>query len=66
MKITVNDREETVAEDSTVADLIEGKGLHPGTVLVEHNGTIVLQGRWGTTFLKDEDRLEILRCVGGG
>ena len=66
MLVLLNGRESDLPEGMTVADLIAQKNLHPGTLLVELNGELVKQDAWPDIVLKEEDRLEILRFVGGG
>ena len=66
MLVLLNGRESDLPEGMTVADLIAQKNLRPGTLLVELNGELVKQYAWPDIVLKEEDRLEILRFVGGG
>jgi len=66
LKIILNGKEEQVEERTTVAGLVKLKGLAPGTIIVEYNNELVKQENWDATVLKSDDRLEILRFVGGG
>ena len=66
MKITVNGKKESIEEGATVAGLIALKGLNPDTVIVEYNDDLMKKGEWSDIALKENDRLEILRFVGGG
>ncbi len=66
MKITLNGREENLGEGTTLAGLIAMKGLDPDTVIVEHNYELVKKEAWSGILLKENDRIEILRFVGGG
>ena len=68
MKITLNGEERELEERQTVAELVESIGPHNNGrgVAVAVNGEVVTRGRWTTTALADEDRVEILRAVGGG
>lgn len=66
MKIILNGKEENVEEGTTVAGLVALKGLDPRTVIVEYNYELVKEERWDGIVLKENDRLEILRFVGGG
>ena len=45
---------------------LESLGVNPRTVAVEHNGEIVERSAFAATVLKDGDRVEIVRMVGGG
>lgn len=66
VKIIVNGKEEMIDESVTVADLIASKKLHPNALLVEYNYELIQKENWNQTALKENDRLEILRLVGGG
>ena len=66
MKITLNGKEEISSRGMTVADLISSKGINPDTVIVEYNYELIKKEAWGGIVLKENDRLEILRFVGGG
>jgi sulfur carrier protein len=45
---------------------LEQLGADPRTVAVEHNGEIIDRGSYATLVLKEGDRVEIVRMVGGG
>ena len=47
-------------------DFIKSLGLDPRTVAVEKNGEIVRRETWEATKLLEEDKLEVIRFVGGG
>jgi len=66
MKIILNGKEEILGEATTVAGLIALKEINPKVVIVEHNYTLIKKEDWNVTAIKENDRLEILRFVGGG
>lgn len=68
MKITVNGEEREFDDGPTVAELVEtfGPQNNGRGIAVAVNGEVVTRGRWTTTTLADDDRVEILRAVGGG
>jgi len=66
LRITLNGREENLGEGTTLAGLIALKGLNPDTVIVEYNYELVKKETWSDILLKENDRIEILRFVGGG
>lgn len=66
MKITLNGKKEIIEEGATVAGLIALKSLNPDAVIVEYNDDLMKKGEWSDRALKEDDRLEILRFVGGG
>ncbi|MCL6560117.1 MAG: sulfur carrier protein ThiS [Firmicutes bacterium] len=66
MLVVLNGRKADLPEGITVADLVAQKNLDPEAVIVEHNGELVKKDTWPVLVLKENDRLEILRFVGGG
>ena len=66
MDIQLNGQPTPVAAGITIGDLIREKDLDPGTVVVEHNLTIITTDDLDQITLKQNDALEILRFVGGG
>ena len=65
MNLRINDENrESGAKDIT--GLLEELGIHPKSVLVEHNGTALRREEWESTSIHDGDRLEIIRVVAGG
>ncbi|MEN3329582.1 MAG: sulfur carrier protein [Acidobacteriota bacterium] len=65
MKVFVNGALREV-EISTLAELITELDLPVARIAVELNREVVRRGDWGSTMLKDEDRIEIVHFVGGG
>lgn len=66
MIIVVNGKDAEFGEGSTMATVIERYGLNADTVVIEHNGIIVLRGAWPQTALAPGDKLELVTFVGGG
>jgi thiamine biosynthesis protein ThiS len=50
----------------TVAELAERYGLHPNSILIEHNGVALHRREWSGRELSESDRLEFVRVVAGG
>ncbi|MBR6372950.1 MAG: sulfur carrier protein ThiS [Victivallales bacterium] len=50
----------------TLAGYLAKNGLDKGRVAVEINGDIVPKAKYADTVLKDGDKVEIVRFVGGG
>ena len=65
MKVFVNGEPREV-ETSTLADLITELDLPVARIAIELNREVVRRSDWGSTILKDEDRIEIVHFVGGG
>ncbi len=51
---------------ANLMEFIKSLGLDPRTVAVERNGAILKRDLWENTELLEEDKLEIIRFVGGG
>ena len=66
MNIQLNGKRASVENNTTIGQLIHGKGLDPAAVVVEHNLAIVPADDWDQVCLQENDRLEILKFVGGG
>ena len=66
MRIVVNGAPRVLDKERSVADLLAALGLEAETVVVERNGEIVTSARFCETGLVENDRLEVLRFVGGG
>ena len=66
MRIRVNGEDRDVADDATVASLLELLELPSGRVAVERNKRIVRRATYAQTPLAEGDELEIVTLVGGG
>jgi thiazole synthase len=66
MQITVNGEPRTVAEPSTLADLVAELNLAGQRIAVELNREIVPHGHYESRPLSPDDRIEIVRAIGGG
>ncbi|MEN1927155.1 sulfur carrier protein ThiS [Luteimonas sp. MJ293] len=66
MEIVLNGDTVTVDADSTVATLLQAKGLGERRVAVEVNGDILPRGRHAEHVLAAGDRVEIVHALGGG
>lgn len=64
--ITVNGEPVEMSAGTTVANLVEARGLDRLRVAVELNGSIVPRGAFDDTLLHDDDKVEIVHFVGGG
>ena len=67
MKITLNGAERELSPAPlNVSGLIRHLALGPQPVLVERNGTAVLQREFDEEPIEDGDTIEIVRMVAGG
>lgn len=66
MQITVNGKQEKLVKEISINEFLEKKDQDPKTVVVEYNGKIVKREKWPEILLQENDKLEILKFVGGG
>jgi sulfur carrier protein len=53
-------------KDITIVELLEVLDIEKDTVVVEVNKDIIPRNDYTTYMLKEDDKLEIVRFVGGG
>ncbi|HKG59450.1 MAG TPA: sulfur carrier protein ThiS [Pyrinomonadaceae bacterium] len=66
MKFFVNGEPKDLNGTQTLAELIEQLDLPGARIAIELNRDVVRRSDWGSTMLKDDDRIEIVHFVGGG
>ncbi len=66
MRIFLNGEIRDIQEGSTVSVLLKTLGFQEEGVVVERNGDIVERSQYATTTLSENDKLELVRFVGGG
>lgn len=64
--VILNGRPESLPAGTTIASLLEARGLPIALVAVEHNGTILRRDDFQSAIVRTGDRLEIVHFVGGG
>ncbi len=65
MNIIINGKKEDISAQS-IAAYVSNSPLDPKTLVVEHNGQVIVSDQWGDTLLREGDQLELLSFVGGG
>ncbi|UOD34848.1 sulfur carrier protein ThiS [Deferribacteraceae bacterium V6Fe1] len=66
MKITLNGKDTELEKNITVSELLQNLKIHSKVVVVEINGNIVEKDNFDNTFIKENDKVEVVRFVGGG
>ena len=66
MRIIVNGQEKNLGNLMTVAHLLADMGLADKRVAVEINLEVIPRSRYPQYQLQDNDRVEIVRAIGGG
>jgi sulfur carrier protein len=66
--MTVNGKQINLKEldVNTLLDLIKHYSLQPEAIAVERNGEVPPKEKWGEIIINDNDRIELIRFVGGG
>lgn len=66
MKVFVNGDKKEFGSGISLAELITQLDLPAPRIAIELNREVVRRSDWGSTMLKDDDRIEIVHFVGGG
>ncbi len=66
MTILLNGESYETAGPLNVGSLLEGLGIDPRRVAVEHNQSVVKKAAYGVTPVRDGDAVEVVNFVGGG
>jgi len=66
MQVYVNGELKELSGEPSLSDLVTQLELPAARVAIELNRGVVRRSEWGSTMLKDEDRIEIVHFVGGG
>ncbi|MDD4526710.1 MAG: sulfur carrier protein ThiS [Candidatus Margulisbacteria bacterium] len=66
MNVTVNGELKSIKKGSYISGLLSAFSIKPEAVVVELNLKIISKELWDTTILKENDKVEIVRFVGGG
>jgi sulfur carrier protein len=66
IELRINGAARQVPAGLTVASLLTHLDLHPGMVVVEHNGTILRRAGLDGIAVSGGDNLELVHFVGGG
>jgi sulfur carrier protein len=65
INITVNGKKETINTIS-LSEYLNSKNINKNTVVVEINGNIIQKTDVEKTEFKENDKVEIVRFIGGG
>ncbi len=66
MQITINGEIKKLEEEVSLDQLLELFSLPSNRVAVELNREVVRKKDWGSTRIKNDDRIEVVHFVGGG
>ncbi len=66
ISLQINGKRVELQGPTPLLEYLDGLGVNPKAVAVEHNGMIIERGDYLTSVLRDGDTVEIVRMVGGG
>ena len=66
MNIHVNGKKLELPFNSNITDLISYLGFQNQRIALEVNESIIPKSKHSTFFLSDNDRVEVIKAVGGG
>jgi sulfur carrier protein len=66
MKVNGEERPLADLKSPDVRSLLELYGINPAGVAIEINGRVIPRQKWNEVKLNNEDRIELIRFVGGG
>jgi sulfur carrier protein len=62
----VNGKQVEFSTKQTIKEYLVSLKINPGTVAIEWNGEILDREKWSETSLGENDKMEIIKFVGGG
>ena len=66
IKIYLNGKENKIQKNQTINDLLDSQGLNEKMIAVAINMKIIHKKDYDKTIIMEEDRIEIVKPVGGG
>ncbi len=66
MNVVINGAPREIPSELDINGMLDFLELTGSPLLVECNGTALLKSEWPTTFLRENDRVELVRVVAGG
>jgi sulfur carrier protein len=67
MIIVINGKSESITKEISVEELLKEKKVErPETVVVEINDELLKRSSYGTTLIRENDRIELIYFMGGG
>jgi sulfur carrier protein len=66
ISLRINGKEVELERPTPLLDYLEKLGVNARAVAVEHNGEIIPRTSFTRVTLREGDRVEIVRMVGGG
>ena len=66
MQVKINGAVDEIPDNSSIRDLLTARKLSGDTVIIALNDEIIKREQWESWKLNSNDRLDIIRIMGGG
>lgn len=66
VRIALNGKDHSVADGTTVLQLVEQHAVDPASVAVAMNGEVIGRERYRTTCVAEHDDVRLIRAIAGG
>jgi sulfur carrier protein len=66
IKIFINGDLKNFPQETNIASVLESLNISPKHIAIEINESLIFRSAWEETNLKDGDRVEIVKAIGGG
>ncbi len=66
IKIFVNGDSKEVASDSNIFSFLQSQKISTKHIAIEINESLIFRSNWEETTLKEGDKIEIVKAIGGG
>ncbi len=66
MLVTINGKKENLKDIITITEFLEERRIRKEVVVIELNDKIIDKSNFDTTYIKENDRIELLYYMGGG
>jgi thiamine biosynthesis protein ThiS len=66
IKITLNGEDKFITQNTSIKNLLEELELDVKKIAIEKNYEIILPEDFGSNFLNESDKVEIVHFIGGG
>lgn len=66
MQVKINGVVDEIPDNSSIRDLLTARKLPVDIIIIALNDEVIKQEKWDSLKLNSNDRLEIIRMMGGG
>ena len=66
MQVKINGAVDEIPDNSSIRDVLTARKIHVDTVIIALNDEIIKREQWESWKLNSNDRLDIIRIMGGG